>query len=105
MKISLVSYQQISKEVEIEFPVYYKSEYLGDNYQNESYYMVLEDGTQITISNDSEGTILWKKEKIELSTDLPDELFEEDINSIPQSIVISKNDFMKRYDKLVEKEI
>ena len=55
MEITLVVYKAVSKKVSIEFPLYYKSGYLGDNYQDESYVMVIENGTQITISKDSEG--------------------------------------------------
>jgi hypothetical protein len=53
MKISMVSNQRINKEVDVEFPVYYKSEYSDDGYWSETYVMVFKDGTRITIKSDS----------------------------------------------------
>lgn len=105
MEISLIVYKAVSKKVSIEFPFYYKSEYLGDNYQDESYVMVLEDGTQITISEDSEGTVTWKREKIDFSMDLPEELFGEKGDNDMRYTLISQEEFVMRFTTLVKEEM
>ena len=75
MKVLLVSNQRITKEVDVEFPVYYKFDYSDDGYWIETYVMVFKDGTRITIKSDSDDELSCTKEKINLSTDLPEELF------------------------------
>ena len=99
MKISLVSYQQISKEVEIEFPVYYKSEYSDGGYWNETCIMVFEDGTRITIRSDRDNELSCTKEKINLSTDLPEQLFGTDRSFFKK---LSKEDFLQQYNKFIK---
>lgn len=98
MKISLVSYQQISKEVEIEFPVYYKSEYSDGGYWSETYVMVFKDGTRITIKSDSDDELSCTKEKINLSTDLPEQLFETDRSFFKK---LSREGFLQQYNKFM----
>lgn len=102
MEITLVVYKAVSKKVSIEFPLYYKSEYLGDNYQDESYVMVIENGTQITISKDSEGTITWRKEKIDFYMDLPEKLFGEKWDGDMRYTLISQEDFLQQYHKFIK---
>ena len=75
MKVLLVSNQRINKEVDVEFPVYYKFDYSDDGYWSETYVMVFEDGTRMTIMSNSDSEISCTKEKINLSTDLSEELF------------------------------
>lgn len=105
MKISLVSYQRINKEVDVEFPVYYKFDYSYDGYWSETYVMVFEDGTRMTIMSNSDSEISCTKEKINLSTDLPEELFGEGDSNTTRYEVISQEDFMERYNKLIKEEI
>ena len=98
MKISFVLYEPVSKEVEIEFPFCYTSMYSDDRYWEEVYVLILESGIQITLSNDSEGTVVHKREKINFSTDLPEELFEikgEDGNTYT---IISYEDYLEYFN-------
>ena len=99
MKISLVSYQQISKEVDVEFPVYYKFDYSGDGYWSETYVMVFEDGTRMTIMSNSDSEISYTKEKINLSTDLPEELFRTHSSFFKR---LSREDFLQQYHKFIK---
>ena len=105
MKISLVLYKRTIKEVDIEFPFYYKSEYLGDGYWDESYVRVLEDGTRTMITTDGDGCITLMKDKIDLRRDIPEELFGEGDSNTTRYEVISQEDFMERYNKLIKEEI
>ena len=102
MKISLVSYQRIVKEVDIEFPFYYKSVYDFEGYKEETYAMVLKDGTRFMITDDSDGCTTFMRSKIDLSTELPDELFGRECDIITQYTPIFEEDFMERYNKFVE---
>ena len=102
MEITLVVYKAVSKRVSIEFPLYYKSEYLGDNYQDESYVMVIENGTQITISKDNEDTVAWRKEKIDFYTDFPEELFGGKYDGNMRYTLISQEDFLQQYYKFIK---
>ena len=102
MKIPMIFYKPISKEVEIEFPFYYKSEYLDGNYRSKSYMMVLEDGTQITVYEDSGDTLTWRKDKIAF-TNLPIKLFGENNTTFDMKYtIISKKDFLQQYRKFMK---
>ncbi len=98
MKISVVSYQPVSKEVEIEFPLYYKSDYSDNDYWSETYVMVFEDGTRITIRSDSDNELSCTKEKINFSTDLPEQLFETDRSFFKK---LSREGFLQQYNKFM----
>ena len=99
MKISMVSNQRINKEVDVEFPVYYKFDYSDDGYWNETYVMVFEDGTRITIMSDSGEDFSCTKEKINLSTDLLEQLFETDRSFFKR---LSREDFLQQHDKFIK---
>ena len=102
MKIPMIFYEPVSKEVEIEFPFYYKSEYLDGNYRSKSYMMVLEDETQITIYEDSEDTLTWRKDKIDF-INLPKELFGKNNTTFDiKYTIISKEDFLQKYHKFMK---
>ena len=99
MKVLLVSNQRINKEVDVEFPVYYKFDYSDDGYWSETYVMVFENGTRIIIMRDSGGDSSCTKEKINLSTDLPEELFGTDHSFFKR---LSREDFLQQYNKFIK---
>ena len=99
MKVLLVSNQRITKEVDVEFPVYYKFDYSDDGCWSETYVMVFKDGTRITIKSDSDDELSCTKEKINLSTDLPEQLFETDRSFFKK---LSREGFLQQYNKFMK---
>ena len=98
MKIPMIFYEPVSKEIEIEFPFCYTSTYSDDRYWEEVYVLILESGIQITLSNDSEGMVIWKREKIDFSMDLPEELFEIKGESGDKYTIISYEEFLEYFN-------
>ena len=98
MKISLVPYQQISNNHHLNILIYNTQETLFLLLWSETCVMVFKDGTRITIKSDSDDELSCTKEKINLSTDLPEQLFETDRSFFKK---LSREGFLQQYNKFM----